>query len=110
MNIYEYMSVGEKEKPLDRIVSDGGFCTIFRSIACIGDSLSSGEFDSIKENGTKRYHDFFEYSWGQFIGRNCGSTVYNFSRFSFKIKVFRRLVQQKCNIGSFCVNVCKKFT
>ena len=24
--------------------------------------------------------DMFEYSWGQFIGRMCGSTVYNFSR------------------------------
>ncbi len=30
MNIYEYMNVGENEKPLDRIVTDGGFCAIFR--------------------------------------------------------------------------------
>lgn len=79
MNIYEYMSVGENEKPLDRIVTDGGFCSIFRTIACIGDSLSSGEFESLKPDGTKRYHDFYEYSWGQFIGRSCGSKVYNFS-------------------------------
>ena len=80
MDIYEYMSVGENEKPLDRIVTDGGFCSIFRSIACIGDSLSSGEFESRKQDGTKGYHDCFEYSWGQFIGRSCGSKVYNFSR------------------------------
>ena len=79
MNIYQYMSVGETEKPLDRIVTDGGFCSIFRTIACIGDSLSSGEFESVKEDGSKRYHDFYEYSWGQFIGRSCQSTVYNFS-------------------------------
>ncbi len=79
MNIFEYMGVGENEKPLDRMVTDGGFCAIFRSIACIGDSLSSGEFESKDENGNTGYHDMFEYSWGQFIGRSCGSKVYNFS-------------------------------
>ena len=88
MNIYEYISVGENEKPLDRIVTDGGFCAIFRTIACIGDSLSSGEFESIKPDGTKRYHDFYEYSWGQFIGRACGSTVYNFSKGGMTAKAY----------------------
>lgn len=80
MNVFEFISVEENEKPLDRIVTDGGFCSIFRSIACIGDSLSSGEFESKNENGERGYHDCFEYSWGQFIGRSCGSKVYNFSR------------------------------
>lgn len=42
MDLYEYMNVGENEKPLDRIVTDGGFCAIFRTIACIGDNLASG--------------------------------------------------------------------
>lgn len=88
MNIYEYMSVGENEKPLDRIVTDGGFCAIFRTIACIGDSLSSGEFESLKPDGSKRYHDFYEYSWGQFIGRSCGSTVYNFSQGGMTAKTY----------------------
>ncbi len=88
MNIYEYMSVSENEKPLDRIVTDGGFCAIFRTIACIGDSLSSGEFESLKPDGTKRYHDFFEYSWGQFIGRSCGSKVYNFSQGGMTAKTY----------------------
>lgn len=80
MNVYEYMSVGENEKPLDRIVTDGGFCSIFRTIGCIGDSLSSGEFESLNADGQKGYHDYYEYSWGQFIARSCGSKVYNFSR------------------------------
>ena len=31
----------EKEKPLDTLVKDGGFCGIFRRIGCVGDSLSS---------------------------------------------------------------------
>ncbi len=79
MDIREYISVGENEKPLDRIVTDGGFVGIFRKIACIGDSLSSGEFESTKEDGSHRYHDFYEYSWGQYIARSTGATVYNFS-------------------------------
>ena len=88
MNVYEYMSVAENEKPLDRIVTDGGFCSIFRTIACIGDSLSSGEFESVAPDGTKRYHDFYEYSWGQFIGRSCGSKVYNFSQGGMTAKTY----------------------
>ena len=80
MDIYEYISVKADEKPLDRIVTDGGFCTIFRNIACIGDSLASGEFESKDEEGKKGYHDFYEYSWGQYIARSSGSKVYNFSK------------------------------
>ncbi len=68
------------EKPLDRIVDDGGFAGIFRTIGCIGDSLSSGEFEAKHENGTTTYHDYYEYSWGQYIARMIGSKVYNFSR------------------------------
>ena len=79
MNIYEYIEVKENEKPLDRIVTDGGFCGIFRTIGCIGDSLSSGEFESKDEDGKHGYHDFYEYSWGQYIARSAGCKVYNFS-------------------------------
>lgn len=67
------------ELPLDNILNDGGYTSIFRSIACIGDSLASGEFESTSE-GTTSYHDMFEYSWGQYIARMCGNTVYNFSK------------------------------
>ena len=70
----------QNEKPLEHLVSDGGYCGIFRTIACIGDSLASGEFESIDDEGKKHYHDFFDYSWGQYLGRMCGSKVYNFSR------------------------------
>ena len=35
------------EKPLDRLAPGGGFTSIFRSIGCVGDSLSSGEFESM---------------------------------------------------------------
>ena len=77
MNIKDFIA-NENEKPLDRILPDGGFTSIFRTIACIGDSLSSGEFQS-RKNDVAGFHDMYEYSWGQYIARMCGSTVYNFS-------------------------------
>lgn len=66
------------EKPLDHLLSDGGFCAIFRSIGCIGDSLASGEHESLT-GGRKGYHDYYEYSWGQYMARACGATAQNFS-------------------------------
>ena len=54
MDIRHYLAA-ENELPLDRIVDDGGFACIFRSIACIGDSLSSGEFEKRDANGTPAF-------------------------------------------------------
>lgn len=105
MNIQEYIGVGENEKPLDRIVTDGGFCAIFRTIACIGDSLSSGEFESRKEDGTTRYHDFFDYSWGQYIGRSTGAKVYNFSQGGMTAQSYMEIFADKngfWDIGKAC--------
>lgn len=78
MDIKKFMSNAD-EKPLDNLVSNSGFCADFRTIGCIGDSLSSGELESM-ELGERGYHDYFEYSWGQFIARDAGCKVYNFSR------------------------------
>lgn len=97
MNIYEYMSVGEDEKPLDRIVTDGGFTAIFRSIACIGDSLASGEFESKDSEGKTNYHDCYDYSWGQFIARSTGATVYNFSKGGMTAKEYIETFADKMN-------------
>ena len=95
MNIFEYMSIGETEKPLDRIVTDGGFCGIFRTIACIGDSLSSGEFEAKNEEGKRTYHDYFEYSWGQFISRSAGNKVFNCSRGGMTAKEYCQTFAQE---------------
>lgn len=76
------------KEPLERIVSDGGFCAIFKTIGCIGDSLSSGELEYTDENGNKRYHDFYEFSWGQYMARTMGNTVYNFSKGGMSAKNF----------------------
>ncbi len=80
----------ENELPLDNLVEDGGFCKIFRTIGCVGDSLSSGEFESLDEEGQRGWHDMFEYSWGQFIARTCGSKVYNFSKGGMTAKNYMR--------------------
>ena len=70
----------ENEKPLDRLIDDGGFAAIFRTFACIGDSLSSGEFERLLKDGSHGYYDFYEYSWGQYMARAMGAKCYNFSR------------------------------
>lgn len=67
------------EKPLETLLPDGGFSAIFRTIGCIGDSLSSGEFQLADGKGGWTYHDKYDYSWGQFLARMTGATVYNFS-------------------------------
>lgn len=80
MELSKIINLDPNEKPLDNLVTDGGFCRIFRTIACVGDSMSSGEHVSTNEKGEKVYNDYFEYSWGQYMARMCGNTVYNFSR------------------------------
>lgn len=79
MDINKYY-IAQGEKPLDVIKPDGGFFGIFRKVAVIGDSLSSGEMESLTPDGVKGYHDYFEYSWGQFMARAAGCEVLNFSR------------------------------
>ncbi len=79
MNLDKMLFSGE-EKPLENLTVNGGYTSVFRKIAVVGDSLSSGEFESMDENGNRGYHDYFEYSWGQNLARMCGSVCYNFSR------------------------------
>ena len=70
----------ENEKPLDQLVGAYSRTSIFRSIAFVGDSLSSGEFQIPDNKGTYSYFDMFQYSWGQHIARKNGLTGYSFSR------------------------------
>ena len=88
----------ENEKPLDRIVPDGGYARIFRTIGCIGDSLSSGEHESRDSEGKAGYHDFYEYSWGQYMARNAGIKVYNFSRGGMSAKCFMESFADSCGV------------
>ncbi len=78
MKLTDMYSHDKDEKPLDRVVTDGGLVGIFRTIACVGDSLSSGELVS-RIGGEKGWHDLYDYSWGQYMARMAGCRVYNFS-------------------------------
>ncbi len=73
--------------PLFRKPYGGGNCAIFRRIACVGDSLASGEIEIVR-NGEGHYLDLYEYSWGQFLARITGAKVYNFSRGGMSAKQF----------------------
>ncbi len=79
---------GKDEKPLDRLVDGYSFTSVFRKIAFIGDSLSSGEFETCDPDGKKGYHDLYEYSWGQYIARKNGLLAYNFSRGGMSAKEY----------------------
>jgi len=68
------------EKPLERFVNGISNTAIFRTIGFIGDSLSSGEFESRNAEGQPGYHDYYEYSWGQYIARKNGLQARSFSR------------------------------
>ncbi|MBR5520051.1 MAG: SGNH/GDSL hydrolase family protein [Clostridia bacterium] len=68
------------EQPLERIVDGYSHTSIFRSIAFVGDSMSSGEFETRDAEGRPGYHDMFEYSWGQHIARKNSLTAHSFSR------------------------------
>lgn len=68
------------EKPLDRLVEGYSNTSIFRKMAFVGDSLSSGEFETVNHEGKKTFHDMFAYSWGQHIARKNGLTAYSFSK------------------------------
>ena len=96
----EKLLYSKDEEPLDRIVYDGGYMRIFRTVGCIGDSLSSGEHESRDEEGKAGYHDFYEYSWGQYIARNAGIKVHNFSAGGMTSKAFMESFGEKCGVWS----------
>lgn len=76
---FEKEYCNKNEKPLDNLVKGYSKTSIFRTMAFVGDSLSSGEFEIKDKDGNSSWHDMYEYSWGQFIARKNGLTAYNFS-------------------------------
>jgi len=66
------------ESPLLNIIRDGGMMNIFRSIGCIGDSLSSGAYE-YRNNDNREAKDFYDDSWGKQIERITGVKITNFS-------------------------------
>ena len=50
----------EDERPLDRLVDGYSNTAIFRTMAFVGDSLSSGEFETLDPDGNRGYYDYTE--------------------------------------------------
>lgn len=69
-----------EDEPLAQITQLPGFSGIIHKWGFIGDSLSSGEFESHKPDGKKGYNDMYEYSWGQRMCRLNGTTGDNYSQ------------------------------
>ncbi len=78
----------EGVEPLDYVVEDGGLCSIFQSVAVIGDSLSSGEFEVVDLEGNHSWHDMYEYSWGSYMARDCGFKITHMSKGGMTAKEF----------------------
>ena len=97
MNLNAFIA-NNSEKPLDNIVSDGGFCGIFKTITCVGDSLSAGEFEAYNEEGEKSYHDFYEYSWGNYLSNITGAKVNIFARGGMTAKEYMDSYAEKNNL------------
>lgn len=87
MNL-DLFTVKRNEKPLDNLRESCGLTGIFKEIGVIGDSLSSGEFESISENGETLYHDMYEYAWPAVIERLTGTHFHNYSRGGMTAKEF----------------------
>lgn len=81
-------TLDEDTRPLDYVVTDGGLCSIFQSLTVIGDSLSSGEFESVDEDGKHSWHDMYEYAWGSYMARDCGFHVNLFSKGGMKASTY----------------------
>ena len=94
------------ERPLENLKENGGYTAIFPTIACIGDSLSSGEFEYVNDNGERFFIDKFEFSWGQYIARMTGNKVYNFSRGGMSAKEYCESFAE----ANDCWNTDKKAT
>lgn len=68
------------ENPIKNFIQGEGMVPIIRTLGCLGDSLSSGEHESRDQNDKVGFHDYYDYSWGQFIARKCGLKALNFSK------------------------------
>lgn len=77
---YKRFEIGKNEKPLDNLKETCGFAGVFKQVGVIGDSLSSGEFESHDEQGNIMYTDMYDYSWPAVLERITGTKYNNYSR------------------------------
>lgn len=92
----------DQSHPLEIIKDDCGFASIFKTVGIVGDSLSSGEFESIDDKGEIHYHDMYEYSWPAVLERITGTKYLNFSRGGMSFKEFYESWADKNNFWQKC--------
>ncbi len=78
MKLESLLEIKKDEKPLENIVDDGGYAKIFKRMLIVGDSLSSGEFETW-DNGIRRCIDRREYAWGKFMENDLRNEIRVFS-------------------------------
>lgn len=74
------------ENPLDKISRNVGFAAMFLNWGFIGDSLSSGSINTEEDYDETFRTKLYDYSWGQYLCRLCGTQGYNFSRGGWSAK------------------------
>lgn len=71
---------GPQSEPLaDGVYMTPGLCGIFHTWGFVGDSLCSGELESVEKDGKNGYNDIYDYSWGQRMCAYMGVTGDNYS-------------------------------
>lgn len=78
--IHQIRNSDALQNPIAVISQSPGLSSIFHSWGFIGDSLSSGELEYHKPDGSKGYLDLYEYSWGQRICQVTGAVGENYSQ------------------------------
>lgn len=87
--------------PLSDIRYDGGSACIFKNIGFIGDSISSGQHEYTKSDGTTGYYTDYDFSFGQRVAKLTGNKSINFSRGGATCKIIMneytsRIKNEKC--------------
>lgn len=73
---YQNLNSKKQSNPLFNIINDTGFVGMFKSIGCIGDSLTQGVFD--RTNNTELdWNETSFYSYPSILQRKTGAKVFN---------------------------------
>lgn len=84
--------------PLLQIKETPGFAAMFRDWGFVGHSLTSGEHEYLKQDGTKGYNDLYEYSWGQYICYATGAKGTNFSKGGLTCRSWINQIWEKAKV------------
>lgn len=67
------------DNPLTAKPQEDSLLSRYKTMGGIGDSLSSGEIVSLNPDGSRKYTDYYEHSWGQYLAGKTGIHFTNYS-------------------------------